>query len=268
MKALSTILKKGLCEMIKANATLAALVMMLVASCTGRSGGPENSSDEQAPSNESVRDADQKITENDLYYKGARGEWVSEWKADPALLQFPELVRLLRKEGVESVQLSSDICMEDRPCSANATEDLQFAGKRLVSVKQTSDAYYGGAHPIGGSSDFLWDRKTRKRVLFGNIFVSWEAVRPILQSQFCRDLRDQYGQDADSDTVQIECPNVENVALTLTGESRADGIMASTSDYQLGGYANGRGDVHMSLTEEIFNSIKAEYRPEFVPPSN
>ena len=213
----------------------------------------------------------------DLTYRQKLGHSTGHWKADSDLLEYPDLLRALRKQGISSVRFTEDECADSSwgaSCSKEAEDELTFAGRTIVSVKTTEDEDLGGAHPAGGVSDFLWDRVENKRLLFGNIFTSWSAVRPILQAKLCQGIKDEFSKretpgDPSEAGDDPQCPNVQDVALTLSraeSGNQSDLIWADTSDYQLGSYAAARVTVGIDIDQSIYNLIKPQYRADFVKP--
>lgn len=203
----------------------------------------------------------------DLYFKEQSGRQLTEWKADAALSQFPALLRALRQDGATPLSRLSDQCSEEFECWERRSDLLEFAGARLVSVRVDADAYYGGAHPSGGHSDYLWDRQRQARIRFGDIFTSWPRARAILQPALCADLARQMGANENFDASQMECPKVEEVALTLSGgggvDDRVWAVNASTSDYHLGSYAAGRAQVTIPLSPELRALVRPEFAADF-----
>lgn len=188
------------------------------------------------------------------------------WTADPRLARFPEIVRALRLASIPEVRLSSEDCTETMPCYRNLQHQMSYGGDRLVTIFAELDTYLGGAHGGSAASDFVWDLAQRKRIRFGDIFTSWAAVRPLLQSRVCESLR--IAREGEL----RECPNVDELALGLADSSempvggRASAIEVRTSDYQLGSYADGRQTVWVDMDAELLGLVRPEYRGEFTLP--
>lgn len=187
----------------------------------------------------------------------------SLWTADPLLARYPEIVRALRREALPEVRLSADDCVDTMPCYRSIRHELSFAGERLVSIFAETSAYLGGAHGGSSAADFIWDRAQRRRIRFGDLFTSWPAARPLLQTRVCEALRSMREGEL------RECPNVDELAFGLSDRSEipvggpATAIEVRTSDYQLGSYADGRETAWVEMDAALLALVRPEYRGEF-----
>ena len=201
---------------------------------------------------------------SELTWSESKGGWTRSIEFSPWLADRPDLVRRIRTERIAA--LTSDTGAECEPFSAGGTpacEDtwtyaVHYDGKRLVSLSAENTFDGGGAHPITGVSDYLYDVETGEKLRFGDLFISWERVRPLLQQQFCQEVHNQNSQYA--------CPAIEKqaVALMSSGSSAAvSAFLVETQDYALGSYADGRETISIGLSPAVLSLIKPEFRGEF-----
>jgi hypothetical protein len=187
----------------------------------------------------------------------------ASWSADPMLAPYPEIVRWLRRRSVPAVREDVFRCEGRVPCYQSIRHELAFGGARLVSIFAERRAYLGGSHAANEPTSIVWDRARRAPIRFGNIFVSWERARPLLQTRLCAALVHARPDESN------ECPAIDEVALGLGDGAEvpvggpASAFEARTSDYQLGSHAAGRETVFIGVDPELLALVRPEYRAEF-----
>lgn len=188
------------------------------------------------------------------------------WTADPLLASYPQIVRALRAEALPEIRPRADECAARIACFRSLRDELALDGPRLISIFRESNQYLDGAHGVSGATDWLYDKRARRRIRFGDLFRSWSAARPVLQQRFCRALAEaRPGQDG----AGITCPELRHLAFGLSADRelpvgrRATAIEMRTSDYALGGYAFGRETVWIAIDPTILDLIRPEYRGDF-----
>lgn len=205
---------------------------------------------------------DQLLASDLVYLKQQRG-WKKTIEIDPWLTSHPDLVRHLRSERVGAMEEGEWDCQASYRCYESSTFRLAYDGTRLVSIVEDQTLYAGGAHPISGVPDYLYDLEAGQRIRFGDLFTSWKKARPLMQEAFCNSLQGSY-EEAE------ECPDVQQQAISLASSPETDkapGFTVETQDYALGYYAAGRATVRIDLDRQIHALIKPEYRSEFEDPS-
>lgn len=201
---------------------------------------------------------------SELTWSESKGGWSRSIEFSPWLADRPDLVRRIRGERIAA--MTSDTGAECEPYSAGGTaacEDIwtyavHHNGKRLVSLSAENTFDGGGAHPITTFSDYLYDVGTGEKLRFGDLFISWERVRPLLQKQFC--------QEVHSRNAQYACPAIEKQAVTLMSSASSattSSFLVETQDYALGSYADGTETISIGLSPAVLSLIKPEFRGEF-----
>src|SRR5690606_24801361 len=116
--------------------------------------------------------------------------------------------------------LDAEDCQTDQTCSVGSNIEMHYGGARLVSLIDTTNSFYGGAHPSMSAEDMTFDVQTGQRLRFGDIFNSWSAARELLQRQWCSAV-----------SKHSSCPPIEKQALAFSGGSEGiNGIFVQTSD--------------------------------------
>jgi hypothetical protein len=190
----------------------------------------------------------------------------ASWAADPMLAPYPEIVRWLRRRSVPAVREDVFRCEGMVPCYQSIRHELAFAGTRLVSIFAERRASLGGSHAASEPTSIVWDRARRAPIRFGDIFVSWQRARPLLQTRLCAALVHARPDETN------ECPAIDEVALGLADGAEApvggpaSAFEARTGDYQLGSKAAGRETVFIDVDPELLALVRPEYRAEFALP--
>lgn len=203
--------------------------------------------------------AEDRLLASELIYFKQEGGWTKSIQIDPWLAPRPDLVRHLRSERIKTMEDGAEECPVDWGCEESSEFRLYHRGERLVSIVEHQSRDGGGAHPITGFADYLYDLERGERIRFGDLFVSWDTARPVLQRAFCAQLRSEYPHAE-------ECPAIEEQAISIMSSSspgKAGSFMIDTQDYALGYYAAGRAEVHIDLNPRVHSMLRREYQGEF-----
>lgn len=206
--------------------------------------------------------AEDQLLASDLVYLKQQHGWKKTIRIDSWLTFHPDLVRHLRSERIRTMEEGRWDCRFDEGCFETSDFRLAYDGTRLVSIVEEQTLHGGGAHPITGVTDYLYDLEAHERIRFGDLFTSWSKARPLIQEAFCASLHSSY-EEAE------ECPDVQQQAISLASlpeTDKATGFTVETQDYALGYYAAGRATVYIELNRQIQELIKPEYLSEFEDP--
>ena len=206
--------------------------------------------------------ADDQLLASDLVYLKQQHGWKKTLKIDSWLTFHPDLVRHLRSERVRTMEEGRWDCRFDDGCFETSDFRLAYDGTRLVSIVEEHTLHGGGAHPITGVTDYLYDLEAHERIRFGDLFTSWSKARPLIQEAFCTSLQWDY-EDVE------KCPDVQQQAISLASMEETDkapGFTVETQDYALGYYAAGRATIYIQVNQQILAVIKPEYRSQFEDP--
>ncbi len=204
------------------------------------------------------------VLASELYFEERGPNRRALWTADAMIARYPAIFRAMRAQALRDVRFADDECYPSLPCHRTMSDELAFAGTRLLSTFSTTDQFLGGAHGAFGVSDGLYDLRTNMQLRFGDLFTSWSRAKPLVQAKICEALR-QVRENMEG----ITCPDADELAFGLseTGSipigGPANGIEVQMSDYALGSYAAGRETLFILLDQPLYDLIKPEYRADF-----
>ena len=195
----------------------------------------------------------------------------------------PRLDALLRDEALraevrferQAAEFRANHPTENPPRSSYEAEwHMDARLPELIAMSTAIGTYTGGAHGGIAYRTLLFDPRRNRRIGLDDIFTIGAlehdllGQRPVgmgaVQSAFCRALNAEV-RERRSGTVQIDCPSVERIPLTMIcGErNRIESMRALVAPYIVGSWAEGPYEVDFPVDAMMMAAIKRRYRPAF-----
>ena len=141
---------------------------------------------------------------------------------------------------------------------------------KLLVLDGQFKSYLGGAHGDYSSDSLYWDKRSKRRIRFEDIFISRESFQNALQSQFCAALDAQRHEKRSGDTVRQEyweCPPLMTGITTIPSSGHAgraiDHILFRLDPYMAGPFGEGEYLITLKVTPTLLEVIKPTWRSEF-----
>jgi hypothetical protein len=208
-------------------------------------------------------------------------EFSYAWPAEAASI--PALDRRFRSDAARMKRDALALAMQDRevrdkdaihPMSHSFSRSWETAGqsKRLLSLRGSVGTFTGGAHPNGGSSSILWDRKLGRDVTIAALLLPGQSWNGAIRQPFCTLLdRERAGRRKER-IVRGEwpnqCPELNELTMVLADRNRngrLDHVDVTADAYVAGPYAEGPYEVSLPLTAAMLARLRPEYRDGFEP---
>jgi len=193
-----------------------------------------------------------------------------------ALLRDEALRAEVRFERQATALFRADYPSENPPprASYEAAWHVDARLPELIAMSAAVSTYTGGAHGGIAYRTLLFDPRRNRRIGLGDIFTVGALEHDLLghrpvgmgavQSAFCRALNAEVRERRDA-TVQVECPSVERIPLTMIcGErNRIETMRALVAPYLVGSWAEGPYEVDFPIDAMMMAAIKRRFRPAF-----
>lgn len=203
--------------------------------------------------------------------------WSAEAEAVPALARrFRADAAAQKREMLKTARAEREV----RRRMGAEFNGLQFSrewatagqSSRLLSLLGETSAFTGGAHPNGGSTALLWDRRLARQVPLGSLLRSGQSWTGAIRQPFCLLLDRERTKRRQQKVVRGEwpnqCPETKELSLVLTDRNRNgrfDHIEVIADSYVAGPYAEGSYEITLPLTAAMLSRLKPEYAPSFEP---
>ena len=141
--------------------------------------------------------------------------------------------------------------------------------RRLISLRNETYQFTGGAHGNTVTTGVLWDRKLNKQIDFDALFRTGSAVLTSLKGQYCKALDakrkkrrrgEQLGGEFD------QCPQFSELTI-LPADSKHKGrfnqLLIIADQYVAGPYAEGQYEISMPVNAALIAKLEPEYRASF-----
>lgn len=146
---------------------------------------------------------------------------------------------------------------------------------RLLSLREESYQFTGGAHGNSGTTPLLWDRGLGKQIAFSALFPPRSNYAQILRRPYCvaldKERKKRRGGDGQVGGMFPEfdsCPKFSELAIA-PGDSHRDGkfdqIHLIAGPYTAGPYSEGSYDIAVPVTRQLIATIEPGYRASFEP---
>ncbi len=140
---------------------------------------------------------------------------------------------------------------------------------RLLSLRNDTYAFTGGAHGNSGTKAILWDRGTQKQIDLNALFRTGSVYLTAIRGPYCKALnaerkRRRQGEQLGGDFDQ--CPQFSELTLLPADpkkKGRFNQILVVADPYVAGPYVEGSYDIGVPVTAGLIAKLKPEYRPSF-----
>lgn len=197
-----------------------------------------------------------------------------------AISAYPDLHATLYHEEVQGLRQFLEGAQSDhtefagesmQPYSREITYEVAGQSPRLLSLRETSFEYTGGAHPNTGYGAVLWDKTGDRRIQSAALFRRG-ADMAVLDRALCdavnqarSALMDEPSTLTLESTDAFACPRVAQTPFVLapsTTNGRVGGLEFLIGPYQVGPYAE--GSYQIVVPQSAFRSlIDPAYAAEF-----
>lgn len=141
---------------------------------------------------------------------------------------------------------------------------------RLLSLIGATGSYTGGAHPNGGTTALLWDKKLARQTSYAALLQSGQSWDGALRQPFCilldRERAERRQEKVTRGEWPSQCPGLKELTLALADhdhDGRFDHMDVTADSYVAGPYAEGPYEISLPLTAAMLQRLKAEYRASF-----
>jgi hypothetical protein len=200
--------------------------------------------------------------------------WSSEANAVPALVQrFTADMKKQRASLTAQAQKdAADRKKQGFPFNAyQQVTSITTEGEtsRLLSLRNDTYQFTGGAHGNSGTKALLWDRKLDKQVDFSALFRAGSGYLTVLRGPYCKALdaerkKRRQGQQLGGEFDQ--CPAFSELTLMPADpkhRGRFNQVLVVADPYVAGPYAEGSYDITLPVNAATITRLKPEYRGSF-----
>ncbi len=256
---------------------LALLISSTVSCATARrpSAAPESGAPAVTSGSAASASAALKVHEETEAYEFFFGFPAEAGAIAPLRAQLEALRAERRRELLRSVEEAhhpqGDADAAPHPQTDITLWSLQASVPGWLSLRETRDVYYGGAHPFQSSGALLWDVDARVARDARELFQSRQALTAALRSPFCegvdRERAERRGQpvNRDSDDGFDACLDPAELPLVLRSSNgqRFDELEVLVDAYVAGPYVEGSYHQRLPVTPSVLAALRAEYRGSF-----
>jgi hypothetical protein len=140
---------------------------------------------------------------------------------------------------------------------------------RLLSLRNDTYAFTGGAHGNSGTKALLWDRKLNKEIAFNALFVSPSGFLAGIRGSYCRALDAERAKRRQGEKLGGDfdkCPAFTELTLMPADSNhngRFDHLLFVADPYVAGPYVEGAYDISLPVNAAQIARLKPEYRSSF-----
>lgn len=148
--------------------------------------------------------------------------------------------------------------------------DISTAGSstELLSLRQSTGYYTGGAHPNSFTKAHYWDRVEARTIEIGDLFIG-NALEGLLAERFCPKLDEERlarRGEMFGDGIFDECPAANElsvVAADADQNRRFERFLVIADPYVAGPYAEGHYEIELMVDDTLVAALKPAYRASF-----
>lgn len=140
---------------------------------------------------------------------------------------------------------------------------------RLLSLRNATYEFTGGAHGNSVTKALLWDRKLNKQIAFNALFRPGSGVLTSLKAPYCSALDAERKKRRQGEQLGGEfdqCPQFSELTI-LPSDSKHKGrfnqLLIVADQYVAGPYAEGQYEISMPVNTGLVAKLKSEYRASF-----
>lgn len=140
---------------------------------------------------------------------------------------------------------------------------------RLLSLRNDTYQFTGGAHGNSVTKALLWDRKLSKQIDFDALFRPGSGVLTSLKAPYCKALDAERKKRRQGEQLGGEfdqCPQFSELTI-LPSDSKHKGrfnqLLIVADQYVAGPYAEGQYEISMPVNTGLVAKLKSEYRASF-----
>lgn len=143
---------------------------------------------------------------------------------------------------------------------------------KLLILDGQFKSYLGGTHGDYSSDSLYWDKRSKRRIRFEDIFISRSSFQNALQADFCASLDSQRREKRKDNPHNINYTEWECLPLTavittipISNESGRyiDHILFRLDPYMAGPFSEGEYLITLKVTPALLEAIKPIWRSEF-----
>jgi len=200
--------------------------------------------------------------------------WSSEANAVPALVaRFTADMRKQRASLTAQAQKdAADRRKQGFPFNAyQQVTSITTLGEtpRLLSLRNDTYAFTGGAHGNSGAKAILWDRRLNKQIDFSALFGAGSGYLAMLRGPYCKALNAERKKRRQGEQLGGEfdqCPPFSQLTLMPADpkrKGRFNRILIVADPYVAGPYVEGSYDIDVPLNAALITKLKPEFRSSF-----
>ena len=200
--------------------------------------------------------------------------WSSEANAIPALAQrFAADMKKQRASLTAMAQKdAADRKKQGFPFNAySLVTKITTVGEtpRLLSLRNDTYQFTGGAHGNSGTKAILWDRKLNKQIDFSALFRTGSGYLATLRGPYCRALNAERKKRRQGEQLGGEfdqCPAFSELTL-MPADPRRKGrfnqVLIVADPYVAGPYVEGSYDISLPVNPALLAKLTPDYRGSF-----
>ena len=140
---------------------------------------------------------------------------------------------------------------------------------RLLSLRNDTYQFTGGAHGNTGTKGLLWDRKLSRHVALATLFRPGPGILTSLRTPFCSALdaeRKKRRQGEELGGQFDQCPQFSELTILPTDsqqKGRFNQLLIVADPYVAGPYSEGQYEISLPVTAKLIAKLKRDYRASF-----
>jgi hypothetical protein len=160
----------------------------------------------------------------------------------------------------------------DRPFHAHYFHK-EWAGAgdtpRFLSLTARIETFTGGAHGNSGFQALLWDRKSNRETILGDLFHDPGSVEKLTRADYCQAIDTERLKRREGEVLEgqfSECPSYSELVVAPAdedGDGKFDSLLFLAGPYVAGPYAEGAYEISVPVSNQLLTAIKPDLRGSF-----